>query len=88
MLSNSVSQCNSYAGADQIRTDQNLSLAYDSVQRLIDKNIRLVSETLSRQMSVPEFAEFCTEIEEIYGRCRNNNKVAFVLFTIAYVCVI
>ena len=84
---NSVSQSISYAGTDQIRSDQNLAFAYDSIQKVIDNNISLVSETLSHQMGVPDFAQFCTEIKEIYERCQDNNKVSFV-YTIVYICFI
>ena len=86
LFSNFVSQCISYTGADQINGKQNLALAYESFQRLIDKNIILVSETLSQRLAVPDFAEFCTELEEIYERCRNNDKVSFVSLTIACSC--
>lgn len=46
---------------------------------IIAPNIGLISRAFRRQFIIPEFQDFCKDIEEIYWRCKDNTdgKVRF-----------
>ena len=56
-------------------TPENIDLSFDAFQRLIDKTLVLVSQAFSQKLVVPDFPDFCTQLKDIYRRCRSNNKV-------------
>ena len=54
---------------------ENNNLPFDLFQRLVDKNLVLLSQALRKKLAVPEFEDFCTRLREIFTNCRSNNKV-------------
>ena len=54
---------------------ENNNLPFDLFQRLADKNLVLVSQALSQKLVLPDFADFCTRLKEIFANCQGNNKV-------------
>ena len=54
---------------------ENINLPFDLFQRLVDKNLVLVSQALRKKLAVPDFGDFCTRLREIFTNCRSNNKV-------------
>ena len=43
---------------------------------IIKDNIELINRALSKSLVIPEFAEFCKDIAEIYAICKDNNSGA------------
>ena len=58
-------------------TPENINLSMESFQRLIEKNLVLISQAFSQKLVVPDFLDFCTHLKDIFRRCRSNNKVNF-----------
>jgi hypothetical protein len=60
---------------DEGTTPENIDLSFDSFQRLIEKNLVLITQAFTQKLIVPDFLDFCTHLKDIYRRCKNNNKV-------------
>lgn len=54
---------------------ENINLQFDLFQRLIDKNLVLVSLALRGDLVMPDFEDFCTRLREIFTNCQSNNEV-------------
>ncbi len=51
--------------------------------RLFDENVVILSQIFGNQVVIPEFEDFCGQIEKIYERCKSNQtgKVCEILTT-------
>ena len=45
---------------DEGTTPENIDLTFDSFQRLIEKNLVLISQAFSQKLIVPDFLDYCT----------------------------
>ena len=54
---------------------ENIDVDFDTFQKLIEKNLVLISQVFSQKLVIPDFVNFCAYLTDIFGRCQQNTKV-------------
>jgi len=64
---------NTLHGEEYSKLDS-LNVTMETLQRLAEPNIILVTQALKNKMIIPEFQQFCQRLKDIFLRCQDNQQ--------------